>query len=111
MGILPDLETRFNALVKTVMGEERRELAAMVKAAKMAEDTAVKRLIEFKPQLLVLLEDAEPAIQQAAGVNVEQLIADVIAILSAVPSPPPSAPPAPTASDAVSVTSSPKASW
>jgi hypothetical protein len=89
MGILSELEGRLDGLLKTVSGEDRRQLNAALAAAKTAEKAVVSRLAEFKPQLLDLIEDAEPAIKQAAGAGVEQLIADVIALLGAVPASPP----------------------
>jgi hypothetical protein len=88
MGIFDRLESRLDDMLKHITGEERRELAAMVSAAKTAEDAVIARLYEFKPELLQLLADAEPAIQLAAGKGVEQLVADVIALLGAAPAQP-----------------------
>jgi hypothetical protein len=89
MGIFDQLEARFDEALKHVTGQDRRDLNAMVSAAKAAEDAVIARLYLFKPQLLKLIADAEPAIKQAAGAGVEQLVADVVALLGAVPPPTP----------------------
>lgn len=85
MGIFDQLESRFDEALKMVTGKDRRDLNAMISAAKAAEDAVISRLYTFEPELLELLADAEPVIKQAAGAGVAQLIADVVALLGAVP--------------------------
>lgn len=94
MGILSDIESKFDAVVKELTGQARRDLEDGLQAAKEVEAQIAAIVQTFEPQLLALLKDADPVLKQAAQALVSKLISDVLALVGSAVVPSQEQPPA-----------------